>query len=106
MNTYLEKFYFDKKIKAKERQIKNTSKPERKEEYKQQLTEYKKQQEQFLNGELEDYTKQMVMSYTYDLVRDCMESEARQKNFIYVLRDDQRKGLLLKKQERKGKMGK
>lgn len=82
MNTYLEKFYFDKKIKAKERQIKNTSKPERKEEYKQQLTEYKKQQEQFLNGELEDYTKQMVMSYTYDLVRDCMESEARQKNFI------------------------
>lgn len=49
---------------------------------KKQLAELETQYEKFKNDELEEYTQKMVNDYTYGLVRDCMESEARRKNYI------------------------
>lgn len=81
INTFLEKD-FPKKIKRKKDQIKNTKTPENIDSYKKQLAELEEQYEKFKNGEIEEYTQKMVNDYTYGLVRDCMESEARRKNVI------------------------
>lgn len=81
INTFLEKD-FPRKIEAKKKQIKNTSKPEKKDGYKQQLAELEKQYEDIKENGIEEYTQKMVNDYTYGLVRDAMESEARRKNYI------------------------
>ena len=73
---------FPRKIEAKKKQIKNTSKPERKDGYKQQLVELEKQYEEFKENGIKEYTHKMASDYTYDIVRKAMESEARRKNYI------------------------
>lgn len=81
IDAFLEKD-FPRKIEAKKKQIKNTSKPEKKDGYKQQLAELEKQYEEFKENGMKEYTQKMVNDYTYGLVRDAMESEARRKNYI------------------------
>lgn len=81
VDAFLEKD-FPKKIESKKRQIKNTSKPERTDGYKQQLAELEKQYEEFKENGITEYTHKMVSNYTYDFVRKAMESEARRKNYI------------------------
>lgn len=82
INAFLEKD-FPKRIETKKRQIKNTSKPEKKEDYKKQLIELEKQYEDFKENGITEYTHKMVSNYTYSFVRDAMKNEAIRKNYIW-----------------------
>lgn len=81
IDAFLEKD-FPRQIEIKKKQIKNTSKPERVDGYKQQLAELEKQYKDFKENGIKEYTHKMASDYTYDIVRRAMESEARRKNYI------------------------
>ena len=77
------KFHIDKINKKIEALVECESKEKdkkKKEKITDLINDEKNKLEYFLNGE--ELTRPMVNDYTYTLVRDAMESEARRKNYI------------------------